>query len=142
MNKSFASGISLIVLLTMAKIANAQFNPQIIDVDGDGVITVTDIEQSIAAYHKRVFSAYDTNGDGQISLEEKSALREARHARHALMLNEFDIDKDGELSAIELDEIRKARLKEISTLFDINKDGTLDVSEQANLDKFLQSRGK
>ena len=53
----------------------------------------------------------DTDGDGEVSSEERAAAREGREsrceARRAAMLEQFDADGDGELNEEETSALRE-----------------------------------
>lgn len=76
-----------------------------IDADGNGEITKAELE----AMKQARFTKADTDGDGRLSLEEMQAQAQ-RHAaeRAARMLERFDKNGDGGLSAEELPKPRHA----------------------------------
>lgn len=73
------------------------------DADGDGVVTLAEIQQK----RKAEVSALDANNDGKISAEEMANAEMARirpgvEARAAARVKALDVDGDGLLSAAEL----------------------------------------
>ncbi|OED47049.1 calcium-binding protein [Rhodobacteraceae bacterium (ex Bugula neritina AB1)] len=76
-----------------------------IDADGNGEITKAEIQ----AMKKARFSKADADGDGKVTLEEMQARAQERaNKRAARMLERFDTDGDGALSAEELPQPRRA----------------------------------
>lgn len=72
---------------------------QTLDADGDGQITLSEIEARGTAH----FAGADADGDGMLSLAELEAHTQKQAAkRAAMMLERFDKDGDGALSVAEL----------------------------------------
>lgn len=72
-----------------------------LDADSDGQLTQAEME----AMTKNRFSEVDANADGLLSAEELAAHQQARIAeRTARMIEKFDKDGDGQLSATEMPE--------------------------------------
>lgn len=101
------------------------------DLDADGVITKAEIEGAAAAR----FAAADTDGDGNLSLEEMTAAREARdqerHAdRVAKRLERHDTNGDGVLSLEEATAVAKTgRMEKMFDRIDADGDGTITKAE-------------
>jgi Ca2+-binding EF-hand superfamily protein len=90
-----------------------------LDTDGDGQVSITEIQQALANAGKdsdvsRAFTSIDQNADGKLSSQElTNALSASRHHRHghnaaqaaATLTSAFDQDGDGALS---LDEVGAA----------------------------------
>ncbi len=78
---------------------------------------------------------FDKDGDGTLSPEERTAMREALRVRlqegRKQMLAKYDKDGDGQLSQEEREQMRKDMLER----FDANKDGRLDEAERAAMQK-------
>lgn len=92
---------------------------------------------------------YDTNKDGQLSSEERSAWFTARREEsRKRMLETYDKDKDGELSDKEREAAREEgrrrwaqrRQSMLRERFDSNKDGKLDKEETAAMEKYTAER--
>lgn len=99
------------------------------DTDGDGQITVEEVE----AFRAARFNDADTNGDGAIDAAEFEAAAAARAAdrateRAAEMFARMDQDEDGRLTPDDLDG-REGRMFEHA---DENGDGVLTEDELLN----------
>lgn len=70
-----------------------------IDTNGDGQITAAEV----TAMHQAKFAEMDADGNGEISADEFTAHAERGHAdRAAKMIEQFDADKSGGLSQDEM----------------------------------------
>jgi Ca2+-binding EF-hand superfamily protein len=74
----------------------------------------------------RGFDQYDTDGDGRLSDEERTAARDKRHKQR---LEEFDADGDGEISQAEKSAAHKTRTRRYLENFDEDGDGNLSEAE-------------
>lgn len=83
-----------------------------------------------------VLKEFDKDGDGKLSDDERSAMREAMQARREEArkkeIAEFDKDKDGKLNEEEqkaANEAREAKRKALVEKYDADKDGKLSREE-------------
>jgi hypothetical protein len=83
-------------------------------------------QQAREERRKQRMSELDTDGDGEISEEERAA---ARAKREAEMLARLDKNKDGKVDDAERDAARKDRATEMHARLDKNGDGKLSVEE-------------
>ena len=100
-----------------------------LDVDGDGALTMAELEAAGAAR----FEAADADGDGALSVEELLAHREAEASaraerRAARMLERLDENGDGLLQIEELAEMRPP-LDRMFERVDTDEDGTISQAE-------------
>mgnify|MGYP003111620974 FL=1 len=97
-----------------------------IDANGDGQITVEELNAQAAAR----FAAVDADGNGALSPEEMTFGKQGR--RSARLLERFDTDKDGSLSAAELaamdNEPQERAVKHFERM-DADKSGDLSPEE-------------
>lgn len=85
-----------------------------------------------------IVAKFDKDGDGKLNKEEREAARAAREAMMARVMEEFDVDKDGELSEGEREAMRGAILAK----FDADGDGKLSKGErEAAREEFPMPRG-
>lgn len=81
----------------------------------------------------KVIAKYDTNKDGQLSDQEKSALKADMQAKHAQMKQEmvakFDTNKDGKLDDAERAAAQNVRVEERFKKLDIDGNGSISLSE-------------
>ena len=88
---------------------------------------------------------FDKDGDGQLSDEERQAMRETLQARmeerRKQMLEEFDTDKDGKLSPEEREKAREAQKAKMLEKFDKDGDGKLSPEERKAMPKPLRRPG-
>lgn len=76
-----------------------QMSFEALDADGNGEITRAEMDQ----FRQGRFDAVDTDGDGKLTVEEIQAEAVARaNERAKAMIERFDTDKDGMLSAAEM----------------------------------------
>ncbi len=110
---------------------------QLVDIDGDGVVSAEEIAQGRADQKAAMLGQYDTDGDGELSRSERKVMKADRRA--ALIL-EFDADGDGELSREERQASREARRANIEAQLDVNQDGVLSDAEQAGYNELRSER--
>lgn len=94
---------------------------------------------------EQVLERFDTDGDGQLSEEERDALREQMRDRRRsgdpairqIMMRRYDADGDGQLSETEREaarndfrEIRQGIAERIVPLYDLDGDGELNQQER------------
>lgn len=77
---------------------------------------------------------YDKDGDGKLSDDERTAMRDAMRARgeaqRKATLEKYDADKDGKLSKEEAEKARTERQAEMLKKYDKDADGKLSVEER------------
>lgn len=96
---------------------------EMLDADGNGEVTKAEMQ----SVRDREFAAADTNGDGNLSVEELAAKRAKRNeTRIQRMVEKFDTDGDGALSLAEL-----PGPKDPAKRFDrLDRDGSGAISEE------------
>jgi Ca2+-binding EF-hand superfamily protein len=76
---------------------------------------------------------FDTDGDGQLSDEERTAMKESmqaeREARRAEQMAKFDTDGDGKFSDAERAVMRTERMQNMVTKLDADGDGKVSQAE-------------
>lgn len=82
-----------------------------------------------------ILKKFDKDGNGELSQEERMAMREAMEARHKDKFKEFDTDGDGKLSEQEREKMREARKAEFLKKFDTDGDGKLSEEERKAVPK-------
>ena len=98
---------------------------------------------------KAILEKFDTNNDGELSEEEKAAMKKAmeerREAGKAKMLERFDTNKDGKLSEEERNAAREAMAKKRKEIrdavlaeFDKNGNGKLDEDEREGVREWIK----
>ncbi|WP_299665952.1 EF-hand domain-containing protein [uncultured Ruegeria sp.] len=100
---------------------------QDLDADGNGQVT----QAEITAHRNQKFTTADTDGDGQLSVEEmQTAAQTKANERVTKMFEKHDANADGFLSEDELPKPRRA-----SKMFErIDADGNGSISEQEYAD--------
>jgi Ca2+-binding EF-hand superfamily protein len=92
------------------------------DANGDGKISLAEMQQGQAAMFARV----DTNGDGKIDGAELDALPNERMAER---LEKADLNKDGTITRVEYDQATARSSAERFKRMDKNGDGVVDAAE-------------
>lgn len=131
--------------------------------DGDSLAPETLWDCSLEAFKHRVRDAYDTDGDGRLSDEERGALREdmgggtrarrlhrwARHHRLRRLRWIYDADDSRSLSPEERQELREDlemrclnRQAWLLAQFDADDSGTLDETELQAAHEALRERAR
>ncbi len=106
-----------------------------LDANGDGQVTMEEMEAFGQARGQEHFTSVDTNGDGNLSKEELMAQGNARAERHAdRMIKRLDANEDGLLSQAELEEgARKGRggdrMEKMFEHADADADGMISEEE-------------
>lgn len=113
--------------------------PVYTDLDGDGVISKSEVSQIRDSHRATMLSEYDVDGDGQLSRMER---KEVKNARYEQMVQQYDADGNGELSREERRSAKDARRALLEAQFDVNQDGTLSDEERAGLDSVKKRGGK
>ncbi len=93
-----------------------------------------------------VLEKFDKDGDGKLSNDERSAMREAMKAkseeRRKAMLAKFDADGDGKLSKEEREKAMEERKAEMLKKYDKDGDGKLSEEERAAMPRPPRSEGR
>ena len=88
---------------------------------------------------------FDKDGDGQLSEEERKAMRETLQSRmqerRKEMLEKFDADKDGELSEEERSKAQAAHRAQMLEKFDKDGDGKLSPEERKAMPRPMRRPG-
>lgn len=116
------------------------------DVNNDGVINYRDAEQlakQIANNSSYANVEADVNGDGKVTAMDCADIMKAIRKNSAMYLHHIkvtgdtigDINNDGVINSLDVFEI--AKLKENDLKGDINKDGKVDIRDQASLISML-----
>ncbi|OSP54310.1 hypothetical protein BV911_13130 [Pseudoruegeria sp. SK021] len=97
------------------------------DTNADGQISV----EEMTAHQQGRFNEVDTNGDGKLSAQEMAAHRQNAEMQHmerraARMIEEMDADGDAMLTMEEFSAKGKMTMFE---RIDVNKDGVIDAEE-------------
>jgi Ca2+-binding EF-hand superfamily protein len=101
---------------------------ELFDLDGDGTVTRSEMKHAINArlelpisedMHERIFSEFDTNNDGIVTLEEFVAGVKKREDELGPLFDEIDLNGDGYLT---FDELRAS-----SILKDVSNDAIRDL---------------
>lgn len=129
-NKILVSGVVAMALVVTAGSAFAKgprMTFEVLDIDGDGKVTLTEITEQ----RMKEFTSADTDGDGQLSVEEmQAAARVKADERVKNMFEKLDANADGFLSDDELPKPRRA-----SKMFErIDADGDGAITEQEYAD--------
>ena len=80
-----------------------------IDTDGDGEISQEEREAARGTIRETVLDKYDTDGDGELSDEEREVIKSEAQEFRSERMSQFDTDGDGELSDDEKAAAREAR---------------------------------
>lgn len=92
-----------------------------------------------------ILEQFDKDGDGKLSPDERSAMREAMKAkseeRRAAMLKKFDADGDGKLSKEEREKAMEERKAEMLKKYDKDGDGKLSEEERAAMPRPPRGHG-
>ena len=113
--------------------------PTYVDMNGDGVISVSEVTEIRDRHRAAMLNEYDANGDGELSRMERRKVKDARYGQLVL---QFDADGNGELSREERRMARDQRRAVLEAQFDVNQDGTLSDQERAGLDFVEKQRGR
>ncbi|MEO1238370.1 MAG: calcium-binding protein [Pseudomonadota bacterium] len=133
--KTWTYGTAVFVIAaTLAGAASAQggrggIDFSTLDVSGDGLLTVEDLE----ARQAERFADMDANADGSVDAEEFAAFAGDRAGERAMrMFERLDADGDGVVSRDALEARsgdRAPRLERMISRFDANGDGALSEAE-------------
>ena len=105
------------------------------DSDGDGMLSLQEMQAAHSARAAEKFEKLDANADGLISDDELEAAhaerRDKRKARRggAHGIEKFDGDGDGYVSLTEFTDVHTGRLQQRFTELDANADGVLTEDE-------------
>lgn len=108
------------------------------DADGDGQVTL----EELTAHREARFAALDGNGDGQVTLEEFQAEAMARASeRAAQMFERLDADGDGQLGRDALEAQNRGPSPErVIARLDKNDDGAISEAEFEAAKSRMQAR--
>jgi len=124
-----------VFLLTTTIFAGTVSAIDVVDLNGDGVITTDEVTAARDSAKNERVELFDTDNDGELSDDERDA---ARDARREAAIELFDADEDGELSREERQDAKAARRADFEAGFDLDGDSGLSDSEQANLDDVVE----
>lgn len=116
---------------------NAASIENLVDTDGNGVISAAEFEAAREVAKAGMLSQYDTDGNGELSRSEREVMHDDRDAQK---LATFDADSDGELSREERRAARTARHDAVQVQLDVNQDGELSDEELAGFEQVRESR--
>ena len=108
------------------------------DSNGDGVISAEEITQVRDKHKAAMLQQYDADGNGELSRLEKRAMKDDRYAE---AVANFDTDGDGELSRDERKAAKQARRAAFKAQLDVNQDGVVSDAESAVFDELREGRG-
>ena len=111
---------------------------ELVDSNGDGVISALEIQEACGAKKVETLAQYDVDGNGELSREERGVLRSNRQSE---LLSLFDADGDGELSKAERLSAKDARKQAMEAQLDVNNDGVLSDLERAGFEEVKELRG-
>lgn len=126
--KILISAILTSVVMTAAAAQNAPARPDfsVLDADGDGGVTLAEIEAQAASR----FATSDANGDGGLSAEELIAASNGRAAdRVTQMMERFDANGDGLLQQSEMPQRGGDRAAKMFERVDADSDGIITQAE-------------
>ncbi|MEE9335376.1 MAG: hypothetical protein V3U65_14900 [Granulosicoccaceae bacterium] len=117
--------------------ASATILDNLVDSNGDGVISADEIIAAKDAQKTETIGQYDVDGDGELSREERAALKADRRAARVAA---FDTDGDGEKSRAERRAAHDSRRDAVDALLDVNQDGEVSSEESAGFDEVRENR--
>jgi hypothetical protein len=121
------TSIGLLIGLFWAGAAFAQLQA---DADGDGAVSLAELQAFRAEATAERFAALDADGDGLLTPEEMRADRGARAGRGRERLAAIDTDGDGAWSLAELQAVRPQIDVEQFNRLDANGDGLIGADER------------
>ncbi len=80
-----------------------------------------------------IVTAYDTDGDGELSRAERGQLRSKMEERRNAMRAEFDTDGDGSLSAAEKEKLKAQKRTQALAKYDADASGSLEKEERKTM---------
>lgn len=144
--KGFISGILVVAATVTATsvLAEGRMHPrpepisfESLDTNGDGGITMEEMQ----AHRMDRFNEGDANGDGVLDRDEMlaGAMKRAE-ARVDGMIERFDKDGDGMISAEEMPQPPKDRAERMFNRVDANDDGAISEEEFAQMQERMKER--
>ncbi|MFT4727428.1 MAG: hypothetical protein ACI9UN_001923 [Granulosicoccus sp.] len=124
-----------VILLSTTLFAGTVAAIDVVDLNGDGVVTTDEVSAARDAARAERVELFDTDNDGELSDDEREA---ARDARREAAVEEFDANEDGELSREERQDARQSRRADFQASFDLDGDSELSDTEQANFDDVVE----
>ncbi len=128
------TAVVLAVLTGGAVLAKSELT--LTDTDGDGVISAEEITAVRQAHKASVFAEFDVDGNGGFSRTERRAMQDARYESAV-----EKYDADGELSRDERRTAKDARRANTERMLDVNGDGVLSDEEAAGMNQLKEQRG-
>lgn len=125
------------VVATIVSAGAIAATPTFSDMDGDGVISLEEIQTSRDAMKATALEQYDANGDGELSRAEKKVMKKDRRAAR---IAAYDADGDGELSRAERRTAKEAKRAAIDQQLDLDQDGVVSDAEAAGWEKMREER--
>ena len=134
--------INIALALTALIGSQAAWPQPAADTDGDGAVTLAELQEARRQVTERQFAELDSNGDGVLTQDEMRVRRAGggrSSGMHARALDRLDTDGDDAISLAELQAMRPEATGERFAALDGNGDGLLTRDELQRLPR--QMRG-
>jgi hypothetical protein len=131
-SSNFKKRVLPVLIGTVFSVSAFAAMPTLTDTNGDGVISADEITAIRDAQRATDMATFDTDGNGELSRTERRAMQDARYEA---MLQANDADGDGELSREERSAAKDAHRAAIEAQLDVNQDGEVSDEERAGFDE-------
>ncbi|MFT4726721.1 MAG: hypothetical protein ACI9UN_001216 [Granulosicoccus sp.] len=128
---TFKNRVLPVLIGSMLSFSAIAAMPTFTDTNGDGVISADEITVIRDAHQAANMAKYDADGNGELSRTERRALKDARYDS---MLQLNDTDGDGELSREERRSAQDAGRAAMDLQLDVNQDGDVSEAERAGFE--------